>query len=196
MQTKCSPRERQLRNSASWFIVAVLIVVGGYQAWRLTAVNQAAQQAVADRINQARRAELIVESATVAMIICDEHGLITSFNPAAEEIFGYTLKEIRGKPVHLLLGASHAAEHELVFNKAAEKLRSEDGNWQFSCRLTGEAVHKDGHSIPVVIGVRGVKYGDMIEFLAVVQPIINTTPQISPLPPAAAQKLEAVQKAP
>lgn len=45
----------------------------------------------------------IVESSMDAVIIVDGDQNIVQFNAAAEQIFGYSPAEVRGKPIHMLL---------------------------------------------------------------------------------------------
>jgi len=52
------------------------------------------------------RLQAIVEHAGDAIITIDNAGLVETFNPAAQRIFGYRADEIIGQPVHML-----AAEH-------------------------------------------------------------------------------------
>ncbi len=49
------------------------------------------------------RLEAVLDNAAEGIVTYDEHGHIEAFNHAAEKLFGYSLKEIRGKPVTLLL---------------------------------------------------------------------------------------------
>lgn len=49
------------------------------------------------------RARAITETATDAIILIDNQGRITYWNPAAEKIFGYTAGEVMGEDVHELL---------------------------------------------------------------------------------------------
>jgi PAS domain S-box-containing protein len=55
----------------------------------------------------------IVENANEAVIGSDKHGLISSWNPAAEQMFGYSEAEALGKTISdLIVPASHVAEQQ------------------------------------------------------------------------------------
>lgn len=56
-------------------------------------------------------AEAIIEKSTDAIISTDQSGVIQSFNPAAEEMFGYPKSEIIGKNINLLMPFPHNQNH-------------------------------------------------------------------------------------
>lgn len=66
-----------------------------------------------------RRLAAIVQSSTDAIMGTDTAGIVTSWNPAAERLFGYTAAEILGKSYLLL----HPADHLLSASERFERLR-------------------------------------------------------------------------
>ena len=58
------------------------------------------------------RTRAILDSAADGIITIDEHGVIESFNPAAEAIFGYGADEVLGQNVRMLMPAPTADQHE------------------------------------------------------------------------------------
>lgn len=76
---------------------------------------QAEQEKIEERIQTeelARRMESIFKNTIDGIIILDEKGIIESFNPAAENIFGYPRKEVVGKNIKLLMPEPFSGEHD------------------------------------------------------------------------------------
>src|SRR5436190_5022246 len=58
------------------------------------------------------RWKAIIDSAVDAIIVIDSRGLIESFNPAAQRMFGYAATEVIGRNVNLLMPSPFAEEHD------------------------------------------------------------------------------------
>ena len=56
----------------------------------------------------------IVESSDEAIISIDHDGVITSWNPAAERIYGYSAREAIGQPNQLIIPPDRRAEEEAI----------------------------------------------------------------------------------
>ncbi len=54
----------------------------------------------------------ILNTASDAIITIDRRGLVTSVNPATEQLFGYTPRELVGQNVSILMPAPYKAEHD------------------------------------------------------------------------------------
>jgi PAS domain S-box-containing protein len=58
------------------------------------------------------RFQSLVESATDAIVVANGRGIIVSWNRAASRLFGYTVEEIIGQPLTILMPERYRAAHE------------------------------------------------------------------------------------
>jgi len=58
------------------------------------------------------RLRSIVESAVDAIVVIDDRGLIQAFNPSAERLFGYTISEVMGQNVNMLMPSPDHERHD------------------------------------------------------------------------------------
>jgi PAS domain S-box-containing protein len=81
------------------------------------------------RWQQAEAAEsflgALVESADDAIIGKNLDGVVTSWNPAAQKLFGYTASEIIGKPITVLVPDDHADEEAHILSRIRRGERME-----------------------------------------------------------------------
>jgi len=109
----------------------------------------------------------ILETAADAIITIDDRGIIESFNPYAEEMFGYSAEEIIGGKINQLMPAPYADEQDQYIDhylKTGEK------------RVIGigrEAVglRKDGTTFPIDFSVSEIRQGDRRTFTGIVRDI-------------------------
>jgi PAS domain S-box-containing protein len=106
--------------------------------------------------NRLRRAErdqsfleAIIESAEDAVISKDLDGIITTWNAAAEKIFGYTAQEVIGKPVTILIPSDHPDEETQIL----ERLRGGERIQHYETRR----LRKDGRVIDVSLTISPIK---------------------------------------
>ena len=59
----------------------------------------------------------VVESAVDAIIVIDAGGLIQSFNPAAEHLFGYSAQEALGRNVSMLMPSPDREQHDVYLHR-------------------------------------------------------------------------------
>jgi PAS domain S-box-containing protein len=78
-------------------------------AMRTRARQQRAAAALSD---SEERLRAILDTAVEGIITIDEHGVIESFNQAAEKIFGYRAREVIGKNVSVLMPSPHQEAHD------------------------------------------------------------------------------------
>jgi PAS domain S-box-containing protein len=100
----------------------------------------------------ARRLAAIVESSDDAIVSKDLNGIIATWNPGAERLFGYTAEEIIGKPVTILIPSDRYDEEPAIL----ERLRQGERVDHF------ETVRqrKDGSLVDISLTVSPVKSTD------------------------------------
>lgn len=85
------------------FLAAVAAVLAGAREQTQTA--QALKESEA-------RARAILNTTVDGVVTINEDAIIETFNPAAEQIFGYTEEEVVGKNVHVLMPEPYHSEHD------------------------------------------------------------------------------------
>src|SRR4030095_8436237 len=63
------------------------------------------------------RPAAIVESSDDAIVGKDLNGIITTWNPAAERMFGYTAAEAIGRSIGLIIPKDHQHEEETILSR-------------------------------------------------------------------------------
>ncbi|HXH09548.1 MAG TPA: PAS domain S-box protein [Alphaproteobacteria bacterium] len=95
------------------------------------------------------RLRLVVESAPNAMLLTNDAGIIVLINSQTERLFGYSRNELIGQPVEILVPervrGAHPSDRATFF--ADPQARPMGAGRDLY------AVHKDGHEIPVEIGL-------------------------------------------
>jgi PAS domain S-box-containing protein len=127
----------------------------GFTVLALTLLVAASNGAVRyrDLHRQVRNSEVrvraILDTAVDGIITLDDQGLIQSYNPAAETLFGWTAAEVIGRNVRILMPDPFRNEHDQYLHNY---LRSSEA------RIIGTgrevmALRKDGSQFPIRLGV-------------------------------------------
>lgn len=100
--------------------------------------------------------QAIIETSPDGLITIDEQGVIQSFNPAAERMFGYAASEVTGRNVACLMPTPHREAHDGYIE---HYLRTGER------RIIGigrevTARRKDGHIFPIDLAVGEVQSPD------------------------------------
>jgi PAS domain S-box-containing protein len=115
---------------------------------RLIAAKRANEQA--DKI-QGQLVALVVSSAD-AIMSKDLNGLVTSWNPAAERLFGYSAEEMIGHPMERLIPSERAAEEGQIL----AKIRNGENVEHFETLRK----RKNGAIIPVSVTISPIRESD------------------------------------
>ncbi len=95
----------------------VLSAAGSLQGYRGSDRDITARKAVEDSLQRSEsRLRAITDSAQEAILMMDPAGRISYWNPAAEQIFGYTSAEALGQKLHaLIIPSRYHAAHQAAF---------------------------------------------------------------------------------
>ena len=91
----------------------------------------------------------ILDTVPEAMIVIDEQGLVTSFSPAAAQLFGYQPREVIGRNVKMLMPEPYRSEHD---DYIANYLRTGEARIIGYGRLV-QGLTKDGAIFPMELAV-------------------------------------------
>lgn len=101
------------------------------------------------RAEQARARLAAIVECSYDAVISAANGCITSWNPAAERLLGYSAEEILGKPLNLLMPPNRADEAERILEMVLQDERLHD--------VETERVRKDGRLVNVTLTVFPVR---------------------------------------
>jgi two-component system, LuxR family, sensor kinase FixL len=127
-----------------------------------------ARRRAEDRLRESElRARAVLETTVDGIITIDRGGIIQSFNPAAERIFGYPAGEVIGLNVKVLMPDPYRTEHD-------DYLRNyrETGHRRIigiGREVTGK--RKDGSTFPLDLAVSEVDLGGRVLYTGIVRDI-------------------------
>ena len=148
---------RRIASVAVWVTLVVFIAWQG----KVISDSQARLRESHDRLFR------IFHGSSKAVVVCNDKGRIIEYNQSAEEMLGWTRSEVVGKSIDLLIGPAHRKRHKEGFEKAVDALRRTKEDWRIvKSGVLSQAVAKDGSLISIMMTTRGIRYGDIIEFLA------------------------------
>jgi diguanylate cyclase (GGDEF)-like protein/PAS domain S-box-containing protein len=114
-----------------------------------------------------KKNNLLVENALDGIITIDSKGVIQTFNPASEKIFGYSAGEILGKNISQLMPEPDSSQHDEYLEKY---LRTGITNViGFSREVVG--LRKNGESFPLEINVNEMTWQEKSEFVGIVRDV-------------------------
>lgn len=110
----------------------------------------------------------IAASTLDAIIMIDHEGNVSFWNNAAESMFGYSVQEAMGKPVHsLIIPEQTQAAHV----KGLEKFKKTGSGPVIGKLIEVEAIKKDGGVFPVELSLSAVKTNEGWNAVGVVRDI-------------------------
>ena len=117
--------------------------------------------------NSESRIRTIVNTAVDGIITADSRGIITSFNPAAEKVFGYRAEELIGKNLKILMPSPYMEEHDTYLaNYLQTGKRKIIGKGREAV-----AQRKDGTTFPLDLSVSEMRLGEERMFTGIIRDI-------------------------
>lgn len=123
--------------------------------------------AKAELVNSEARISAIVETVVDGIITIDSDGMIHTFNPAAEKVFGFTENEVVGKNVTMLVPEpyrSEATEYLLNYFSTGDKKAMGIGH-----EVVGQ--RKDGSTFPMELAASEMEVNGEYMFTGIVRDI-------------------------
>ncbi len=114
------------------------------------------EQATSELQQSEERFRALVRSAVVGVITMDEHGIIESYNDSAQQIFGYSQKEVIGQNIRMLMGHPEADDHDDYLKRFRERDSTELKGG--SREVVGK--RKDGRIVYLDLGINEVRTKD------------------------------------
>ncbi|WP_229213609.1 diguanylate cyclase domain-containing protein [Duganella sp. BK701] len=118
----------------------------------LMAEREAAQSAIRDSESLISN---ILERAPDAFVSCENTGVVTKWNAAAERVFGWSSEEAIGRDIaELIIPPAQRAAHRAGMARFADGIPGPFVN----NRVRVTALHRDGHEIPVELSIGALRH--------------------------------------
>ena len=145
-----------------------------HRTMELKSVNKTLREEIAERkvIETALRdneaqIRAIVENVVDGIVTIDENGMIALFNPTAEQIFGYSAKEVIGKNIKMLMPQPYQGEHDGYLQRYHESGEAKI----IGMKKEMWGLRKDGSVFPLELAVNEFYIGARRMYTGVVQDI-------------------------
>ncbi|MBI5449993.1 MAG: PAS domain S-box protein [Gammaproteobacteria bacterium] len=135
-----------------------------------SALNRAEQTTVELRDNE-RRIQTILGHAMDGIITIDDLGLIDSFNPAAERIFGYSQAEVLGQNVTILMPERMRDRQEAFLREYLRSGSSTDNDKQRRREFIGR--RQDGSIFPMELNLSEVRIEERALYIGIIRDITD-----------------------
>lgn len=112
--------------------------------------------------------QAVIQNVMDGIITINESGEIQGFNPAAEQIFGYSPRDILGKSIKILLSEPDQAEHDAYIH---QHLHDEQGGIPGVRGREMLAIRKNGEPFPMELSLSKMVLGGQNYFVGIARDI-------------------------
>ncbi|OGT15064.1 MAG: hypothetical protein A2342_00300 [Gallionellales bacterium RIFOXYB12_FULL_54_9] len=112
--------------------------------------------------------QAVIQNVMDGIVTTSESGEIQGFNPAAEQIFGYSQQDILGKSIKILLSEPAQIEHDIFIY---QNLHAEQGEMPAIRGREIQAIRKDGELFPMELSMSKMLLGGQNYFVGVARDI-------------------------
>jgi two-component system sensor histidine kinase/response regulator len=151
-----------------WFVMSVTPLetdIGGVVVTHTDITERKFTEATLRQSEERYRA--VAMSAASAIVTCDHAGNVVSWNPAAENMFGYTAQEITGQPLTLVMPRRfHSSHTQGMERRLADAAAPLGGR---TVELSG--LRRDGSEFPIELSVAQWTSGDDKFFTGIITDI-------------------------
>ncbi len=130
-------------------------------------LQELVEERTADLRDSTKRIHAILDTVAEGIITIDERGIVETFNPAAERIFGYTAGEIVGRNVNLLMPEPFHSLHDAYL----EHYRTTGEMHIIGIRREVVGQRRDGSTCPLELAVSKMQLGEGRFFTGIVRDI-------------------------
>ena len=128
------------------------------------------ERKIAELALQNREEEIraLVENIPDGIVALDQNAKIVSFNPAAETIFGYSVEEVVGENITILMPESYRKKHTSSFKRY---LQTGEAKLIGKGSIELEGLHKSGSRFPISLALSEYQVNDKSYFTGIVRDI-------------------------
>lgn len=148
-------------------VLLTVISAGPLLVWVVRPYIASQKATESARLQSESQLAEILKAVVDGIVTSDECGIIQVFNPAAEEIFGYTADEVVGKSINVLMPHSEARHHDGYLQKYQETGKANIIG--YGREVMGR--RKDGSEFPIDLAVSQLEIHGKRYFTGVVRDI-------------------------
>lgn len=141
-------------------------VIGAVLVFRDVSREYAAQAALRE---SAARIQTMFNSVADGIVTMSENGVVESFNPSAERMFGYAADEVIGNNVSMLMGQPFRGEHDGYLRR----FRETGSGAVVGKERELHAQRKGGHTFPINLLVNEMYLNDQRHFIGIVRDLTD-----------------------